>query len=111
MKYSPTKAPAWLEQSSSLELLHGGFSSFCAGCAASKSLCALQLAEEGVNDSTIFEKLGSFVTAVQAFTKEFSTLKQRESSAELLKSLAGLDKNLEAIGNYIITRFCCCFDA
>ena len=108
-QYSHKAAPAWLEQSSSLELLHGGFSSFCAGCTASQSFRALQLAEDGGNDSTIFEKLVHFVAAVQGFSKEFSTLKQRATATELVNSLAGLCKNLEAIGNYIITRFCFCF--
>ena len=99
-QYSPTSAPAWLEQSSSLELLHGGFSSFCSACAAWKSLCALDLAEQGGNDANVFDKLGPFVAALQGFTKEFSSLRQRATAEELIKSLAGLSKNLEAIRNY-----------
>ena len=108
-QYSPTSAPAWLEQSSSLELLHGGFSSFCSACAAWKSFCALDLAEKLGNDANVFDKLAPFVAALQAFTKEFCSLRQRATAKELIKSLAGLSKNLEAIRNYtclvVVFRF------
>ena len=101
-QWSPKSAPEWLEQSSSLELLHGDFSSFCTACNASQSFSALKAAEDSGNGSAAFEQLGHCVAAVQGFTKEFSTLKQRATAAELAKSLAGLDKNLEAIGDCIL---------